>query len=158
MTALMLASEIGDSKSVAHLLQGGANVNLKNQDDYTALILASSCGHAEVCRLLCQNKGTIIDDKNKFGKSALIMAAEFGKLESVKTLLDFGADIDCCSDRGLSSLMLSSVKGMASTFSLLMFVNSANAFDYFYHRTPNLVRNITSVALSIQTSVILRSY
>jgi ankyrin repeat protein len=106
----MLAAEIGDAKSVEYLLNGGADVNKKNKDLYTALILAASNGHEAVCRLLCQNQKIIIDDTNKFGKSALIMAAEFGKLPCVKVLVEYKADINAVSGRGLSSLMLAAVK------------------------------------------------
>ncbi|KAL9059358.1 MAG: hypothetical protein Q9162_001227 [Coniocarpon cinnabarinum] len=45
----------GDLKTCQEKLQEGANINARDRFDYTPLILASLCGHYEVCQLLLES-------------------------------------------------------------------------------------------------------
>lgn len=116
MTALMLASELCEDKYadtssylliINILLQAGANINITNNDKYTALILAAGEGNSSAVETLLQsttittkittttntnnnnsNSNKIdIEAKNKFGKTALILACEFGHEDVVRVLL-----------------------------------------------------------------------
>ena len=119
MTALMLASELCEDKYadtssylpiINILLQAGANINMYNNDKYTALILAAGEGNSSAVETLLQsttntttatttntnnnnnnnnnNSNKIdIEAKNKFGKTALILACEFGHEDVVRVLL-----------------------------------------------------------------------
>ncbi|KAK5077142.1 hypothetical protein LTR64_005376 [Lithohypha guttulata] len=49
------ASRRGDLKVCQEMIQEGANINAKDQYDYTPLILASLCGHYETVQLLLES-------------------------------------------------------------------------------------------------------
>ena len=106
----MLASELCEDKYaetssylpiINILLQAGANINMYNNDKYTALILAAGEGNSSAVETLLQSTNTNnninsnninsnkidIEAKNKFGKTALILACEFGHEDVVRVLL-----------------------------------------------------------------------
>ena len=92
------------------LIENEADVNLENKDKYTALILAASEGNLPVVEKLLKVPGIKIDHQNKFGKSALFNASEFGKFACVECLVQNGANVNLPSGRGLSMAMLAAVK------------------------------------------------
>ena len=68
-TALILASKFGYNEIVKILIENGADVNFRNNDNSTALIEASSF-YYEVVKLLIEN-GADINAKDNEGKTAL---------------------------------------------------------------------------------------
>ncbi|KAK4932512.1 hypothetical protein LTR66_015971 [Elasticomyces elasticus] len=52
---LCVAARTGDLKTCQETIQEGANINAKDQYDYTPLILASLCGHYETVQLLLES-------------------------------------------------------------------------------------------------------
>ena len=59
------------------------DINAKNKDGETALMLASSEGHLEIVKLLLLRKGADVNIKNNDGKTALDLA----KTKEIKDLL-----------------------------------------------------------------------
>lgn len=118
MTALMLAAEIKESlyedrqylAIISLLIEGGANINQINADEYTALNLAASEGNAKVVSRLLQEKTIEVDIMNKFGKTAFFNACEFGKKECAELLFKHGANKNFKSKRGATPIMLAAVK------------------------------------------------
>lgn len=82
---LIYYSYIGDFEMAELLIDSGANVNAKNNDNVTALKKASENGHLEIVKLL-------IDSGANGLNRALMFASEKGHLEVVKYLIDKGAD------------------------------------------------------------------
>jgi ankyrin repeat protein len=72
-------------------------MNLKNADEYTALVLAAAAGHVNITNILVSNETTDIEATNKFGKNAVIMASENGYLEVLKVLNEKHADFNILS-------------------------------------------------------------
>ena len=64
----------GNTKAVRLFLQAGMNVNEKNSDGQTALMLASYSGHIDTVKLLLK-QGAYINVVDKYGDSALSWAA-----------------------------------------------------------------------------------
>ncbi len=62
-------------------------------------ILIETCPYNEE-KLNCINLNTDIDAGNAFGKTALMYAAQYGFMESVKILLEAGADINAQTKKG----------------------------------------------------------
>lgn len=91
LTALMLASERGNSRCIARLLDLVAQVNAQTFHGATALLLAVSKGHADCVRLLLAG-GAHIEAENEHRKTALMYAVENGTHEIVKVLLRAGAN------------------------------------------------------------------
>ena len=58
--------------------------------------------------------------RNKYGSTALMLAARYGTAESVKLLLDAGADVNARSELGQSSLMKAAKAGAAETVRILL--------------------------------------
>ena len=109
----MLASEFGKPEVVEVILSRyeKLKIDLSNEYEYTALILAAENGHKECVDLLIGN-GANLNLSNKFGKTALVMAAENGHYDIVFSLCqNEETDLNQTSKRGVSALMLAAVKG-----------------------------------------------
>ena len=79
------------------------DINAKNKDGETALMLASSEGHLEIVKLLIE-KGADVNVKNEDGKTALTLASRYGHLEVVKYLVENGADVNSKENDGDTAL------------------------------------------------------
>ncbi|WP_053332772.1 ankyrin repeat domain-containing protein [Candidatus Jidaibacter acanthamoebae] len=93
-TALMYAVNIGYSKGVKILIENGADVNKKDNDGWTALMLAASSNDKEMVKHLLTHPKIEINNQDLKGKTALIHAAENGALDVVDLLLNNRVDIN----------------------------------------------------------------
>ena len=76
------------------LIDMGANVNVKDNDGKTALMLASvRIGASGAVRLLMTN-GANLDEKDKFGRTAIMYASKNGIRDCVGLLVANGARLD----------------------------------------------------------------
>ncbi|MDC1295782.1 ankyrin repeat domain-containing protein [Myxococcota bacterium] len=76
------------------LLNSGAEVDRKNSNGFTPLVLAAQMGHTNLIELLISH-GAEVDLLNGYPpnrQAALLNAVWFGRVDAVKTLLDAGAD------------------------------------------------------------------
>lgn len=93
-TALIEATNKGNTEIVEMLLKAGANVDARNKYCYTALIEASWGSHIDIVRMLLK-AGADVNAQNHFGYTALIEASINGNTtDIVKMLLDAGADVN----------------------------------------------------------------
>ena len=60
MTALIHASDFGNKDCVILLIKAGANINLKNNEGYTALIYAKKYKHKKINTILSSWKLCVI--------------------------------------------------------------------------------------------------
>lgn len=83
ITPLQLASQHGQSDCVRLLIEKGADVNLKDRENWTPLHLASACGHLDCIQLLLDNGAdkTLINDR---GESAFDLA----KNDEIRAFID----------------------------------------------------------------------
>ena len=72
---------------VTYLLENGCNINEKDNDEYTSLLLASQGGHLEIVKYLLEN-GSNINEKSIFKSSCILIASYNGHLEIVKYLVN----------------------------------------------------------------------
>ena len=90
--ALKMASLKGHIKIAQLLLEYGADVNLRtNNDGTTALMVASQNGHSEVVDLLL-NHNAEVNMQNNDGYYALMYASQEGHIKILEQLLNHGAD------------------------------------------------------------------
>ncbi len=75
----------GNTKVVELFLQAGMNVNVKNDNGQTALMLAASSGHIKTVKLLIKH-GAYIDSKDNTGATALSLATSGNYADVVKLL------------------------------------------------------------------------
>ncbi|WP_395462785.1 ankyrin repeat domain-containing protein [Wolbachia endosymbiont of Cantharis cryptica] len=89
---LLDASEKGDTVKVKSLLETKINVDTKDWEKDTPLLLAIEGNHIETVRLLLQYKANV-NVKNRFGTIPLSSAIKKGYIEIAVLLLEHGADI-----------------------------------------------------------------
>jgi ankyrin repeat protein len=90
-TPLITAAALGRPEAAEILINGGADLNYKNNDGSTALHTAVAFGKTEVAEILI-DAGTDLNLKNNDGSTALHTAAFFCNVEIVKALLEKGVD------------------------------------------------------------------
>jgi len=99
-TALLLASYCGNRDLVDWLLRNGSSLDEKNDTGMGALISAANGGDVDVVELLLQRIaeegpacGDGIESTDEGGYTPLLLAAQRGHLEVVKTLAKYGANL-----------------------------------------------------------------
>jgi ankyrin repeat protein len=90
-TPLITAAALGRPEAAEILIDGGADLNYKNNDGSTALHTAVAFGKTEVAEILI-DAGTDLNIKNNDGSTALHTAAFFCNVEIVEALLEKDAD------------------------------------------------------------------
>ncbi len=73
------------------LLGAGADLNMKDNDGYTALMLASFLGNTEIAKMLIDANANL-NMQYKNGNTALMFAISMGNIEAVKALIEAGAN------------------------------------------------------------------
>lgn len=107
-TALMRA--IGelylDVDVATALLAGGADPNVRDVDNWTALHYAVSMDYPTILAQLLEDERTVVNAQTKEGYTALMLAAEYGRVNAVKALLARGADALLQNAEGKTALEL----------------------------------------------------
>ena len=104
-TALLSACRTGQSTSVMFLLDSGADVKLRKPDGNTCLYLAVNghCSKETLQKIIDQ--GSNVNALNRNGETALIRACYNAQTESVKVLLENGADPNISDASGHSGIL-----------------------------------------------------
>ena len=114
---MFAASKNGDILEINRLLDRGADINAKNNNnEWTALMFASirsnDTSSLETVKLLL-NRGADINAKANNGETALIVASlqanNASSIETVKLLLNRGADINAKTNNGDTALIFASL-------------------------------------------------
>ena len=147
-SALMMASEKGNTEIVSLLLQNGTKIDQEDNDGWFPLMIASREGNTDTVSLLLQyganvnmlrmmqeppasmaasyseHPGTISfilqKNNNMHGWSSLMIACLNGHTETALLLIQNGADVDKQDKDGMSSLMLASQNGHTETAACLL--------------------------------------
>ena len=93
MTALHHAASKGNSDGVTILIDNGADVNLLDNTDRTALHFAAADGTSVEAVETLINAGADINAKTTGGDTPLMKAAIFNQAEVVEVLMDKGASV-----------------------------------------------------------------
>ena len=104
------AVEQGDWGGANQLLKQGADVNRRDADGWTALMLASFRGDTALARLLI-DRGAEVDAANEEGATSLMIALYSGHRDTALYLLGQGADPNVQTDYGRTPLMIAVHKG-----------------------------------------------
>jgi ankyrin repeat protein len=81
-----------DISKIQDLIERGADVNAKKNDEWTPLLLASSWSCIELAKFVL-DAGADMEAKNKYGVTPLHMASGGNCIELVKLLIERGADV-----------------------------------------------------------------
>ena len=86
------AIERGDVQDVRDLLDRGTDVDARDRQGQTALMLAARAGHREIVEALIARRANL-NTTAKYGLSALMLALVAGHPEVVRLLADAGTDL-----------------------------------------------------------------
>ena len=103
---------------VREALEMGANVNVKNDDGWTAIAIASQQGSIELVEMLLEKRANV-NVMNNNGNTALISASYKGYKEIVTMLLEAGAEVNAKNNDGYTALMKASLMGHPETVAIL---------------------------------------
>jgi len=117
--ALIQAAGENDLTQVQDLLEKGADVDAKDDNGVTALMMGSVMGHVEVVKRLLE-RGADINGKSGTGSAALMLASVMGHLTAVRLLLEKGADVNAKDNVGVTALMGTSFEGHLDIAKLLL--------------------------------------
>lgn len=106
-SALMLAAIKGQIEWCERLLQRGAKVN---QPGWSPLHYAASGPNPRIVELLL-GRGAALDARSPNGSTPLMMAARYGSEESVRLLLERGADPTLRNERDLGAAEFARLAG-----------------------------------------------
>ena len=144
MSELIDASNIGDEKKVKELLETDININIKDDDGYTALTHSVYGGYLKCVKLLIK-KGANVNIKDNNGYTALMEATTHGHIEIVKFLLENDADPNIRDNKGYTALMIAADTENPEIVKVLL----ENGAD------PNIINNqYNTTALKIVSDII----
>ena len=123
-TELLNAVQAGDKAKTESLLKGGADINTRNEEGATPLMIAAGNGNDEMVELLLKS-GAEVDAVDIRGWTALMKAIfnyeqNKGFPDIVQTLIDAGADIEHTIVYGTRPLMLAAGYGEARVVEVLL--------------------------------------
>ncbi len=99
--AIHIVTRRGDLGWLGLLYQKGANLNMKDQDGNTPLILASVTRWQEGISTLIRLKAQV-NAQNRLGETALLKAVQSRDLTMAKALIEAGANPDIADNSGTS--------------------------------------------------------
>lgn len=109
-TPLMLASFLGDERTVKTAITHRPDINAKNERGTTALMYAAIGGHAAVARQLIEG-GASVDAQDVAGHTALMFAANNGRKDVVDLLVTHHADTKRANRAGATASSLAALNG-----------------------------------------------
>ncbi|KAK3773373.1 hypothetical protein RRG08_023251 [Elysia crispata] len=117
---LHIAAKQGYLEILQCLLENGADLDDKNEEEETPLHLAAKHGRTNIVRELIKTDTTIVNDEDEDSNTALHLAAQCGHHKVVKLLLDLGADVSARNYNAWTPLDLAASKGWTKTCSVLL--------------------------------------
>jgi ankyrin repeat protein len=149
-SALIKAASKGDSEVVEALLDSGADINARDEQNQTALHQAASRDHTSIVKLLLE-RGADVNAKNLFGQTPLLAPVYRGSMDIVRTLLGAGADVDARSELSGQTPLLSMSSGRTRIVEVLLEEGAdVNAKGEFYHETALMLAAISGNKATVQ--------
>ncbi len=105
-------------KHFDELIELGADVNIKDKNGRTALMLASSVSKIEIVKKLVNNYADL-NIQDNFGWTALMLASYYSQYETCRFLLEIDCDTELTTHTGLTALDIAKKHGKSSIVMLL---------------------------------------
>lgn len=127
LSPLMVASKDRLEDVVQLFLQYNADVNIKDYDDNTALIMSCNRGNFRVVEILLENKNIDINVRSKDGYTALMISCNTKNFIITKALIENGADLYIKNNNDQTALQLACNQCFSEVLDL--FFNHQNKMD-----------------------------
>lgn len=128
-TALEHAVRNGNRDMVQVLLWAKADVNARDSDGQTVLMMLSEDVTSEIIWDLI-NAGGKVNLRDNDGDTALIAVAEVNNVDALKALLDAGAKVNASNNDGKTALMIAASSGLVNNLRTLILAGAdVNARD-----------------------------
>jgi ankyrin repeat protein len=101
--SILVASSLGDIKSIKELLDNGADINVSNFYGENSLMLAILFSHANTMHFLLQN-GANINNRDNSGKTVLMISSQRNHLKITEELVKI-CDVNAINNEGRTALM-----------------------------------------------------
>jgi ankyrin repeat protein len=111
--------EADNKERIELFLKAGMNINVRDKDGNTALMLASMVGDPQIVNLLI-GKGADINARSAAGYTALMYVSSKGDTAMAKLLIKKGTDVNIRNNDGDTALMLASLNGNLEAAKLLV--------------------------------------
>ncbi|KAF4954957.1 hypothetical protein FSARC_11986 [Fusarium sarcochroum] len=122
---LLWATANGMNKIAELLLEKGSRIDIKDNDDNTALLLSASYGHKTMVELLLEH-GAWLEARNKAGDTPLARTAYKGHESTAALLLEKKADIEALNNAESTPLAIAARRGHVDVVKVLL----DNGADY----------------------------
>ena len=119
-TPLEYACAVGDDRIVRILLDAG--MDARWQDDWGQSAMESACtkGHLSIVEMLLNHDKDLLEFANQYGWTPLFFAADRGRVDVVRFLLERGANIYGALESGTTVLMVACIRGDLNVMRLLL--------------------------------------
>jgi len=118
---MLTASHYQDEQSIKQLkllIKLGANIDQRDKNQRTALMIAASLGRIDALECLIKFNAKL-NGFDKFGWTALMLAIYYNQKDVVKVLLASGADVNLNTKKGLTALKVALDNDRASLIPIL---------------------------------------
>lgn len=125
------AASEGDAALVSRLIKDGADVNARNREGITPLMVAAGRGNVNIIAILLNNGADVnagLDAEGYKGLTALMVAVFDGHEEAVRVLIEKGADVNAKYEGRWSALTIATAADRHAIANLLV-KNGADATD-----------------------------
>lgn len=119
-SALISAATRGDLEMVNALLQGGADVNQKDEKGFTALLRALQNEREEIANILVARPELDVNAQGQGGANALISFVARQRQPAVEDLLKRGANVNLQDSEGDTALNIAVQRGNVDIVNLLL--------------------------------------
>ncbi|KAK7502989.1 hypothetical protein BaRGS_00005615 [Batillaria attramentaria] len=117
---LHIASQQGYLDVVRCLLDHGADLDSKNEEEQTPIHLAAKFGRTNIVREIIRHDKSVLNDEDENSNTALHLAAQYGHNKVAAVLLELGADVSARNYNQWTPLDLAASKGWTKTCSVLL--------------------------------------
>ena len=110
--SLFEAADAGEVEWLKYAIESGVDVDERNDDGLTALILACEKGHFGCARLLVEIGHADVEKSTRFGETPLFVACRDGHDSIARLLIEYRADVDReTADDGTTPLSVACLNG-----------------------------------------------
>ncbi|GBL82486.1 hypothetical protein AVEN_252607-1 [Araneus ventricosus] len=114
-----------DLMKIKLLLEGNADVNIKDENEVTPLCRAMRSKRADLIKLFSESATELKNIKDRYGITSLYYAVDYGLYDVIRLFLAMGADINTINEYNRTPLLYAIELGNSSLVKLFL-ENGAN--------------------------------